>query len=110
LFCISGDIAVGVLALIIGVGFGVAALGDFMLIVRVRDEIFIFHLKPSPYFVISCTMQVSRLYRSTGASLSKAQAEFTSGVLGNEHVRGVATDVVSQTIRNQMSNSTAPRF
>ena len=55
-------------------------------------------------------MQVSRLYRSTGASLSKAQAEFTSGVLGNEHVRGVATDVVSQTIRNQMSNTTAPRF
>ena len=46
LFCISGDIAVGVLALIIGVGFGVAALGDFMLIVRVRDEIFISHFKP----------------------------------------------------------------
>jgi hypothetical protein len=95
--------------LIIGIGFGLAALADFMLIVRVRDDFF-FRFKPSPYCVISRTMQVSRLYRSTGASLSKAQAEFTSGVLGNEHVRGVATDVVSQTIRNQMSNSTAPRF
>lgn len=57
-------------------------------------------------------LKVSRLYRSTGASFSKAQAEFTSGVMRNEHVRGAAADVVGSAVRAQMSNSssTGPRF
>jgi len=82
-----GDLAVGILSLLIGLGFGAAALADFFLLVR-----------------------VSRLYRSTGASLSKAQQEFTSGVLGNEHVREATSNLASQAIRSQMGNTTAPRF
>ena len=31
-----GDIAIGVIVLLIGIGFGVAALGDFLLVVRVK--------------------------------------------------------------------------
>lgn len=34
-----GDIAVGVIVLLIGIGFGVAAFGDFLLLVRVSDLI-----------------------------------------------------------------------
>jgi len=59
------------------------------------------------------SLKVSRLYRSTGASFSKAQAEFTSGVMRNEHVRGAAADVVGSAVRAQMSNpsgGTGPRF
>lgn len=33
-----GDIAVGVIALLIGIGFAVAAVGDFLLVVRVRNS------------------------------------------------------------------------
>lgn len=86
----AGDIAVGVIVLLIGIGFGVAAFGDFLLLVR-----------------------VSRLYRSTGASFSKARTEFTTGVMSNEHVRGAAGEVVGSAIRAQMGQSasgTGPRF
>ncbi|XP_046439152.1 secretory carrier-associated membrane protein 5-like [Daphnia pulex] len=77
----SGDLAVGIIVLIIACGFGLVAFGDFLLLVR-----------------------VSRLYRSTGASLSKARSEFTSGVMGNEHVRQATTDVITNTVRVQMDN------
>ena len=56
--------------------------------------------------------QVSRLYRSTGASLTKARDEFTSGVMRNEHVRGAAADVVGSAVRSQLNNpsGSGPRF
>lgn len=61
-------------------------------------------------------MQVHRIYRSTGASFAKAQAEFSQGVMRNEHVQNVTTNAASAVIRNQMSqattgtNSASPRF
>ena len=67
---------------------------------------------PIQFTLFACPLKVSRLYRSTGASFSKAQAEFTSGVMRNEHVRGAAADVVGSAVRAQMSNpsGTGPRF
>lgn len=60
---------------------------------------------------------VHRIYRSTGASFAKAQAEFSQGVMRNEHVQNVTTNAASAVIRNQMSqansgtnNSASPRF
>ena len=35
-------------------------------------------------------LQIHKLYRSTGASMAKAQAEFTTGVMKNETVRQAA--------------------
>ena len=48
--------------------------------------------------------QIHRLYRSTGASLAKAQAEFATGVMQNETVRQAAADAARETVRSQFSN------
>merc|ERR1712020_593790 len=75
---------VGVLMLITGFGFAVCALGDFYLLVTIH-----------------------KLYRSSGASIAKAQAEFTSGVLQNEQVQAAAAAAARETVRNQF-NQAAP--
>lgn len=76
-----GDLAIGIIVLVIACGFGLVALGDFFLLVR-----------------------VSRLYRSTGASFSKARSEFTSGVMRNQHVRQATSDAISSAVRVQMDS------
>jgi len=80
----GGVIFVGVLMLITALGFGVAALADFFLLVRVH-----------------------RIYRSTGASMAKAQAEFTSGMMKNESVRQAAADAAQATVRNTFNGNAA---
>lgn len=88
-------IFVGVLMLIIGFGWAVCALGDFYLLVTIH-----------------------KLYRSTGASMAKAQAEFTSGVMQNEQVQAAAAAAARETVRNQFNQATggsgdnhqAPRY
>jgi len=81
--------------LIVGLGFAACAVLDFLLIMRVHG-----------------------IYRSTGASFAKAQQEFASGVMRNEHVQGAATNIAAEAIRSQMSsgnntnnpNPNAPRY
>lgn len=60
----GGSIFIGILMILDGIGFGILALGDAYVLIRVH-----------------------RMYRSTGASLAKAQQEFTTGVMSNETVR-----------------------
>ena len=60
--------------------------------------------------------QIHRLYRSTGASLAKAQAEFTTGVMQNETVRQAAAEAARESVRsqfagnNQAGNGGGPRY
>ncbi|KAL7640570.1 UNVERIFIED_CONTAM: hypothetical protein RMT77_008845 [Armadillidium vulgare] len=85
----------GILCILIGVGWASLACADMLFLA-----------------------QVHRIYRSTGASMAKAQAEFAQGVLKNEHVQSAASNVASAAVRNQFaaqspSGSTAssgPRF
>lgn len=77
----GGTIFVGVLMLVTSLGFAFCACADFFLLVRVH-----------------------RLYRSTGASLAKAQAEFTSGVMKNEQVQQAAAQAAAAGVRNQFQN------
>ena len=92
----GGLVFVGVLMLISGFGFALCALGDFYLLVTIH-----------------------KLYRSSGASMAKAQAEFTSGVLQNEQVQAAAAAAARETVRTQFNqagggggggNDTAPRY
>jgi len=72
-----------VLCMAVGLGFGLAALADFYMLIRIH-----------------------RLYRSTGASVAKAQAEFTSGVMKNETVRQAAADAARESVRNSFNAAT----
>jgi len=72
----GGDYFIGFIALLIALGFAVAALADFFMLTKIHGY-----------------------YRATGASLSKAQAEFTTNVLSNEGVRNAAASATSAAVR-----------
>merc|ERR1719412_612984 len=78
----GGETFVGILMIIVGVGFGLSAMADFYMLVKIH-----------------------KLYRSTGASMAKAQAEFTTGVMKNETVRQAAAEAAREGVRSQMSST-----
>ncbi|XP_045125625.1 secretory carrier-associated membrane protein 1-like isoform X3 [Portunus trituberculatus] len=85
---------VGIIVFMIALGFATVAAIDAILLIKVH-----------------------RIYRSTGASFAKAQAEFSQGVMRNEHVQTATANAASAVIRNQMNqatsggaNSASPRF
>jgi len=73
----GGDYFVGFIILCIAFGFSAAALADFFMLTKIHGY-----------------------YRATGASLTKAQAEFTSSVLSNEQVRQAAAQAAVAGVRN----------
>ncbi|XP_039291159.1 secretory carrier-associated membrane protein 1-like isoform X6 [Nilaparvata lugens] len=75
-------IVIGLFLLVLGLGFGTAALLDLLLLTKVH-----------------------RIYRSTGASFAKAQQEFTSEFLRNEHVRTAAGSAMSAAVSSQFQPS-----
>lgn len=82
------SIVSGVIALLIAFGFAAAAAADLFLISKIH-----------------------RMYRSTGASLAKAQQEFTSEFFRNQHVRNAASNVATAAVQNQFTqNNQAPRY
>jgi len=81
----STNIGAGLVMMLVAIGFGAAALADIMLIIRVH-----------------------RIYRSSGASITKAKEEFTTGVMSNKNVQSFAADAAMAGARNAMSNTAAP--
>lgn len=82
------SIVSGIIALLIALGFAAAAAADLFLISKIH-----------------------RMYRSTGASLAKAQQEFTSEFFRNQHVRNAASNVAAAAVQNQFNqNNQAPRY
>lgn len=77
----------GVMMIPITAGFFVSAFGMFLMLTKVH-----------------------RIYRSSSASVAKAQQEFTTNFMQNEHVRSAASEVATNAIRTQVSNATQPRF
>lgn len=78
----ASGVAIGIIILIIAFGFIAAACMDLLLLSKIH-----------------------RIYRSTGASFAKAQQEFTSEFLRNEHVQSAASNAAAATVRAQMSSS-----
>jgi len=68
--------------LVMSLAFGVLAMADFFLLVRVH-----------------------RLYRGSGGSMAKAQAEFASGVMKNETVRQAAAEAATASVRGAFSGN-----
>merc|ERR1719510_2239328 len=77
----GGIVFAGVVLIILGIAWACVALANFYMLVKIH-----------------------RLYRSTGASFAKAQAEFTTGVMQNETVRQAAADAARETVRSQFAN------
>jgi len=78
----SGDFFIGFILLCIAFGFAFTALADFFILNKIHAY-----------------------YRTTGASLSKAQAEFTSTVLSNEQVRAAAAQAAATGMRSSFQGA-----
>lgn len=82
-----GSIIQGLLCLTIAAGFAVAAAADLFLLTKIH-----------------------RMYRSTGASMAKAQQEFATGFFGNQHVREAASNVTAAAVQQQFGQAKNPRY
>lgn len=77
---VGDNVAVGLIMIFIGIFFGILAVTSFVILVKVH-----------------------RIYRNTGASFQKAQAEFATGVMRNEAVRGAAQDAAAGAARGAVA-------
>ncbi|KAJ0175033.1 hypothetical protein K1T71_009174 [Dendrolimus kikuchii] len=76
------NVAVGIITILVTIGFITCAVADIMLMAKVH-----------------------RIYRSTGASLAKAQAEFTTEILRNQHVQTAASSAAAAAVNAQIANA-----
>ena len=72
----GGDYFIGFILILITTGWVIAALADFFILTKIHGY-----------------------YRATGASISKAQAEFTTNVFSNEAVRNAAASAAAAGVR-----------
>ncbi|KAI8035073.1 hypothetical protein M5D96_012166 [Drosophila gunungcola] len=75
-------IIVGILLLCVSFCFAAVAVANVLMITKIHS-----------------------IYRSTGASMAKAQAEFTTEFLRNQHVQEAASSAVNTAINSQFNNS-----
>lgn len=78
----ASGIAVGVILLIIALMFGTAAGIDLLLISKIHA-----------------------IYRSSGASMAKAQQEFTTEFLRNQHVQTAASNAAAAAVQSQFNSN-----
>lgn len=87
----GGQYFIGFIFVLVMGGWIVCALGDFFMLTKIHGY-----------------------YRATGASLTKAQAEFTTNVFSNEAVRNAAASAaaagVRQGFQGQQGQQQAPRY
>ncbi|KAL0270744.1 UNVERIFIED_CONTAM: hypothetical protein PYX00_008046 [Menopon gallinae] len=81
----AGRIVVGIIVLFVALAFLTLAAAEMFLLTKIH-----------------------RIYRSSGASVAKAQMEFTKEFLRNEHVQSATTDVAAATLRAQMDGFQQP--
>lgn len=79
-----GGVFIGIFCLIIATSFGVCAAGDIMMLTKIHS-----------------------IYRSSGASFAKAQAEFTNEFVRNPHVQNAAANAATAAVNSQLNT---PRY
>lgn len=98
------SIFTGIIAVIIALAFAFAAAADLFMISKVSQRITRFIFTLMRWFSVEL-LQIHRMYRSTGASMTKARQEFTDVVLRNQHVRSAASNVAAAAVQSQFSQS-----
>merc|ERR1712087_618169 len=88
----AGDYFIGFVIILIAIGWIVAAVADFFMLTKIHGY-----------------------YRATGASITKAQAEFATNVFSNEGVRNAAASAAAAGVRRgfqgqQGQQQQAPRY
>ncbi|XP_069360511.1 secretory carrier-associated membrane protein 5B isoform X1 [Maniola hyperantus] len=76
------NVGAGIVTLLVTIGFITALVADVMLMTKVH-----------------------RIYRSTGASIAKAQAEFSTEILRNQHVQTAASSAAAAVVNAQIANA-----
>lgn len=107
------DVFLGIIGLIIAFGYITAATGDIVLITKVREILLtIKTIILLLFFNFFFFLQVHGIYRNTGASMTKAQQEFTSNFMRNEHVQNATANIAASAVRSQVNNMTQqqPRY
>ncbi|XP_012228857.1 secretory carrier-associated membrane protein 5B [Linepithema humile] len=80
-------ILVGLVTLFVAICFLLATCGDLLLLTKIH-----------------------RIYRTSDASVTKAQQEFATTFLRNEHVQNAASNVAASTVRTQMTDISQSRY
>ncbi|KAL5278359.1 SCAMP2 family protein [Megaselia abdita] len=78
----AGDVIVGILLTMIAMCFAVCATANILMITKVHS-----------------------IYRSTGASMAKAQAEFTSEFMRNQNVQQAASSAMQSAVSSQFNTN-----
>ncbi|GFR85261.1 secretory carrier-associated membrane protein [Elysia marginata] len=101
-FCVYIISSLGITDFTVGIISGLKMVDDNVAVALIMIFIGIFYIILAVLSII-ILIKVHRIYRSTGASFQKAQAEFASGVMKNETVRGAAADAAAGAARSAVS-------
>ncbi|KAK3770512.1 hypothetical protein RRG08_004223 [Elysia crispata] len=101
-FCVYVISSLGITDFTVGIISGLKMVDNNVAVALIMIFIGIFYIILSVLSIV-ILIKVHRIYRSTGASFQKAQAEFASGVMKNEAVRGAAADAAAGAARSAVS-------
>ena len=83
----NGKIFVGICMIILGICFGMSAIGDLHLLKTIHN-----------------------VYRSTGASVANAKSEFATGMMKNSDIQMAVSNVVKETAKHSNDSATKETY
>lgn len=96
----AAGIIFGLLLLCIAFCFAITAAANIMMITKVVKKMYLIRKNIIYLFFF----QIHSIYRSSGASMAKAQAEFATEFMRNQHVQQAASSAVNSAVSSQFNN------